>query len=86
MKEEKTLRIQLENDVALFEKEVKRLKADLHATSLQEEEANQQVHYLTQQERLLRVESQRLKNETDNLQNRLIMPGLRILMDKFLIG
>ncbi|XP_011405939.2 PREDICTED: macoilin-1-like [Amphimedon queenslandica] len=71
LKEEKSLRTQLESDFSRLEKEVKRLQADLHASSLQEEEANQRVMVLLQQERLARTEAQRLRQETETLQNRL---------------
>lgn len=70
LKEERALRIQVESDVSRLEKEVKRLQADLHASSLQEEEANQRVMVLLQQERLARTDAQRLRQESETLQNR----------------
>jgi hypothetical protein len=71
LKDERHQRSQLENEVLKFEKEVKRLQAEVHASSLQEEEANQRVIILVHQERSLRSEIQRLKTEVDSLQNRL---------------
>jgi chromosome segregation ATPase len=73
LKDERHQRSQLENEVLKFEKEVKRLQAEVHASSLQEEEANQRVIILVHQERSLRSEIQRLKTEVDSLQNRLVV-------------
>ena len=70
LKDERLLRNEAEEDVIRLEKEVKRLQADLHASSLQEEEASQRIVSQIQQERLTRVELQRLRNENEALQNR----------------
>ena len=70
LKDERLLRNEAEEDVIRLEKEVKRLQADLHASTLQEEEASQRIVSQIQQERLTRVELQRLRNENEALQNR----------------
>ena len=53
-----------------LQKNVKKLEADLQASSLQEEEASLRVDQLLQQEKAHKSELQRLKNETENLHNK----------------
>lgn len=78
LKDERLLRNEAEEDVIRLEKEVKRLQADLHASSLQEEEASQRIVTQIQQERLTRVELQRLRNENEALQNRSVSESVNL--------
>ena len=78
LKDERLLRNEAEEDVLRLEKEVKRLQADLHASSLQEEEASQRIVAQIQQERLTRVELQRLRNENEALQNRSVSESISL--------
>ena len=70
LKQERLVRFDAETGSLVLQKEVKKLEADLRASSLQEEEAALRVEQLQQQEKVLRSELQRLKNESDILQNK----------------
>ena len=56
--------------VQQMQREILKLRADLHASSLQEEEALSRVETLVQQERINRSDMQRIKNETDTLHSK----------------
>lgn len=70
LKQERVSRCDAEADSLVLQKEVKKLEADLRATSLQEEEATLRIEQLMQQEKAYKIELQRLKNETENLHNK----------------
>lgn len=53
-----------------MQREIRKLRADLHASSLQEEEALGRVEMLVQQERINRSDIQRFKNENDTLHSK----------------
>ena len=70
LKQERLSRSDAETENLLLHKNVKKLEADLQASRLQEEEASQRVEQLLQQEKAHKIELQRLRNESENLQNK----------------
>lgn len=70
LKQERSVRFDAETGTLMLQKEVKKLEADLRASSLQEEEAILRVEQLQQQEKWFKSELQRMKNESDIYQNK----------------
>ena len=70
LKEERQQRSLVEMEVTRLQKDIKRLQADLHASRLQEEEACQSNTVLMQQDRLNRMELQRIRHENETMHNR----------------
>ena len=82
LKEERQRCSDMESENMRLEKLVRRLQADLAATTLQEEEADQRISSLTQQEKNNRTELQRLKNENETLLAKwVIVPYTRTCTD-----
>ncbi len=79
LKEERQLRSTIEQEFVKQQKEIKRIHADLHASRLQEEEAGQRINILMQQDRLNRLDLQRMRNETDNIQQRYSIQWVKLL-------
>ncbi|KAL5457272.1 hypothetical protein EMCRGX_G034519 [Ephydatia muelleri] len=71
LRSEQQARFQAESSFAQLEMEIRVLRADLQASSLQEEETGRRVEQLINQDKVQKQEMQRLKMENESLQSKL---------------